>query len=201
MNVLWLTSMVAALFKGFCVGRLAVAGNEDGKEAAPENEPGSRHTKERQTLGEGAAGSVGSPVSGEVEDMCGGERPTVVIRPSEDRIYAPAGGKITKLFPMGNAFLFNTEFGAELYIQAGDCGDELLGRYFRPRIVQNEIVGKGKLLLEFDRRGLEAEGASPRVSVAVETGEYGSDILAAAGEQVKSGEEILRVHSENRHFD
>ena len=69
------------------------------------------------------------------------------------------------------------------------------------RSVQNEIVGKGKLLLEFDRRGLEAEGASPRVSVAVETGEYGSDILAAAGEQVKSGEEILRVHSENRHFD
>ena len=142
MNVLWLTAMVAALFTGFCVGRLAMAGNEDGKEAAPENEPGGRHTKERQTLGEGAAGSVGSPVSGEVEDMCGGERPTVVIRPSEDRIYAPTGGKITKLFPMGNAFLFNTEFGAELYIQAGDCGDELWGGTFVPGSCKMKLWGR-----------------------------------------------------------
>ena len=119
----------------------------------------------------------------------------VVIHPGEDRIYAPSGGKITKLFPMGNAFLFQTEFGAELYIQAGESKDELLGRYFRPRVVQNEIVGKGKLLLEFDRKGLEAEGVSTSVSVVVENDPGGSDLLTETGSRVRTGEEILRMQS------
>lgn len=196
LNIMWTTAvMAAALLTGFCVGSLTGARSDEKKEEEPEKASGSRHGKELQAA-DGTSEYVGSPVSGEVEDMYEGERPTVVIRPSEDRLYAPVGGKVTKLFPMGNAILFNTEFGAELYIQAGDCGDDLLGRYFRPRIVQNEIVGKGKLLLEFDRRGLEAEGVSSKVSVAVEAGEYGSDILAVAGKQVKTGEEILRVRSE-----
>ena len=142
---------------------------------------------------EGQSWSVGSPVSGLVSSYREGEHPGVVIYPGEDKLYAPAGGKITRLFPMGNAFLFKTEFGTELYIQAGDVKDDLLGRYFRPRIVQNEIVSKGKLLLEFDRQGLEAEGVSAAVTVSVESRAYGSSVAMTAEEKVRSGEEILRV--------
>lgn len=137
--------------------------------------------------------SVASPVSGKVFENKEGEHPTVVIRPDENKVYAPAGGKITKLFPMGNAMIFTTEFGAELFIQAGNGDDELLNRYFRPKIVQNEVVGKGKLLMEFDRQGLEAEGVAPEVSVTVETCAYGDDVRMTAGGRVKAGEEILQV--------
>lgn len=194
MNILWLTAMMAAaVLAGFCAGRVTGRENEETEDNTPDRRPGGRRGRERQSADSVFTGSVGSPVSGEVENMREGERAVVTIRPSEDKIYAPAGGKVTKVFPMGNALLFHTEFGAELYIQAGDSGDELLGKYFRPRIMQNEIVGKGKLLLEFDRQGLEAEGASSQVSVAVETGACGSNVLAAAGEYVKTGEEILRV--------
>lgn len=145
--------------------------------------------------------SVGSPVSGEIACVQEGEHPTVVIIPREDKLYAPAGGKITKLFPMGNEFLFRTEFGAELHIRTGEADDEMLARYFRPRIVQNEIVAKGKLLLEFDRYGLEAEGSSPKVSVRLENSIYGSDILLTAEECIKTGEEILRVTERCCHDD
>lgn len=138
--------------------------------------------------------SVGSPVSGEVAAHREGEYPVVVIRPDCDRLYAPVGGKVTRLFPMGNSFLFATEFGAELYIQAGEVQDELLGRYYRPKVVQNEIVGKGKLLLEFDRQGLEAAGASPEVCVSVENCFYGENVrIVTEGERVKTGDEILWV--------
>lgn len=196
MNILWLITVVAAaMLSGFCLGRVTDRERDASGDNTEDRQHGGRG-KNRQSAAERFVGTVGSPVTGEVEDLHEGGRAMVVIRPSEDKIYAPAGGKITKLFPMGNAFLFHTEFGAELYIQAGDSGDELLGRYYRPRIVQNEIVRKGKLLLEFDRQGLEAEGASPRVSMAVETDLYDSDVLAAAGERVKTGEEILRVQSE-----
>ncbi len=141
--------------------------------------------------------SVGSPVSGRLEETYGEEHPTVTISPFEDKLYAPTGGKITRLFPMGNEFLFQTEFGAELHIRVGDPKDDLQGRYYRPRVVGNEIVSKGKLLLEFDRKALEAEGTSPHVSVSVTNRAYGSRVEMTAWETVKSGEEILQVQEQH----
>lgn len=142
---------------------------------------------------EGRHWSVGSPVSGIVTAQGEGEHPTVVIETDCDRVYAPAGGKITRLYPMGNAFRLLTEFGTELYIRIGNGDDELLGRYYRPRILQNEIVGKGKVLVEFDRAGLEAEGVACQVSVCVEGCRYGGSVKETAGERVRLGEEIFQV--------
>ena len=142
---------------------------------------------------EGQSFSLGSPVSGYVMSFMEGDRPATVIQPMEDKLYAPAAGKITRLFPMGNDFLFMTEFGAELRIRAGDTDDDLLGRYFRPRVVQNEIVAKGKLLLEFDRQSLAAEGASTMVTLSVEHRAYESNVWLTADEEVKTGQELLRI--------
>ncbi len=135
--------------------------------------------------------SVGSPASGWITSRRDGDHPMVVIQPDEDRLYSPAAGKIIKLFPMGNAFLFRTDFGVELYIQVGNVGDDLMGRYFRPRVVQNEIMGKGKLLLEFDTQGLVAEGISPAVTVRVESLSYTGCVYVTAPEQVTTGAEIM----------
>ncbi len=148
--------------------------------------------KNQQTP-QGPVWPVGSPVSGWLTALREGERPTVTIQPLEEKLYAPAAGKIIKLFPMGNAFLLATEFGTQLLIQVCDVEDDLLGRYFRPRVVQNEIVGKGKLLLEFDAQGLLEEGTPVSVSVRVENRGYGHSVYLTAGERIKIGEEILQV--------
>ena len=142
---------------------------------------------------EGRHWSVASPVSGTVTAQGDGECPALVIEPDCDRVYAPASGKITRLYPMGNAFRLLTEFGTELYVRIGNGDDELLGRYYRPRILQNEIVGKGKVLVEFDRAGLEAEGIACQVSVCVEGCRYGGNVRGTAGERVRLGEEIFQV--------
>ncbi len=179
----WLMAITgAALAAGFCMGRLL--GEKDESAGQENRRDGRRDSGMRFPF------SVGSPVSGEVADTGGAGGATVTIHPGEDRLYAPAGGKVTKIFPMGNAFLFQTEFGAELYIRVGDVEDDLMERYYRPRIVQNEIVGKGKLLLEFDRTGLVKEGASCLVSITVQAGACAGNILAA-GEQVRAGETLL----------
>ena len=149
-------------------------------------------SREQQTM-KGLGRVVGSPVTGLVVSYKEGEHPAVQLSPLEDKLYAPANGKVIKIFPMGNAFLFRTEFGTELCIRAGDVKDDLLGRYFRSRVVQNEIVNKGKLLLEFDRMGLKAEGVSFAVTVSVENHIYGSNVTMTAKEQVRPGEEIMRV--------
>lgn len=174
---------LAALATGVCIGRLSADGG----------------VFREQTDGDTAEGRpsflIGSPVSGEVAEIQEGGRPSVVIRPDGDKLYAPAGGRIRKIFPRGNAFLFDTEFGAELYIRVGDSEDELLDGYYRPRIVQNEVVSKGKLLLEFDRQGLAAEGVSNNVAVAVGNGAGEGCILADMGAQVRTGEELLKVRT------
>lgn len=201
LGVMW---MMTAVVVGFMLGRVSMYGllepveeEAEPQASAPVQGKGFlRRVKGHRSEDERVSWSVGSPVSGMVTAQMDGERPTVVILPDSDRLYAPAGGKVTRLFPMGNALLMTTEFGAELYIQAGDVCDELMVRHYRPRIVQNEVVGKGKLLLEFDRRGLEAEGICAEVSVSVENGLYGGDVRMTAGERVKIGEEILQVREE-----
>lgn len=204
-SFLWIATLTAAAFAaGACFGRIDREKNRetDKKEEEAENphEGNKIHGRKDKRRDEDVVSwSVGSPVFGEVAYMQEGEHPTVVIEPLEDKLYAPAGGKITKLFPMGNEFLFRTEFGAELHIQAGEAQDELLSRYYRPRIVQNEIVGKGKLLLEFDRAGLASEGGSSQVSVRMESSAYGSDVRMTAGGTVKTGEEILQIREQYRH--
>lgn len=151
------------------------------------------HRGRNQQVPEGQKWSVGSPVKGWITSCREGEHPMVVIQPEADRLYAPTAGKIIKLYPMGNAFLFRTEFGTEICLQVGNVGDDLLGRYFRPRVLQNEIVSKGKLLLEFDSPGLVAEGVSPAVTVTVENHSYGTNVRVTAPEQIRAGEEILLV--------
>jgi len=199
--------LVASVFFGFFAGRLSVGRNEDDEEEEavqgdpggplrgtfPENLQERFHKKNKREEAEGACWSVGSPVSGNASAFREGEMNGVAIQPMEDRLYAPTGGKIIRLYPMGNAFLFRTEFGAELYIRVGRSTDELLGRHYRSRIVQNEIVTKGKLLLEFDRRGLAAEGENPEVYVCVESFAYGAEVIITAQGQVRTGEEILMV--------
>lgn len=177
--------LAASVCFGFFAGRLWLP-----EEGGTEEEETVKN-REKRVVRDGRGWPVGSPASGHAAVWQEGPEAEVVIQPVEDRLYAPAAGKVIKLYPMGNAFRFRTEFGAELCIQVGDVKDDMLGRYFRPRVVQNEIVCKGKLLLEFDRQGLETEGIFVEVSVRVEHYVFGCDVIATAEEQVRAGEEIL----------
>jgi phosphotransferase system IIA component len=139
---------------------------------------------------------IGSPAAGQVLPAREGEEATVVIDPFEDKLYAPAAGKITNIRPVGNEIIFLTEFGVELQIRVGEVRDELLGCLFRPRIVKNEVVARGKLLLEFDPEGLKREGCFPYVSISVRGMRFGSKICLTAEGKVKPGEEIMSVKAQ-----
>lgn len=137
--------------------------------------------------------AIGSPVAGEVNFFYEGSRRGALIHPIQETLYAPAPGKITRLYPSGNAFRLRTDYGVELLIQVGIGTGELEGGYFRPRVVQNEIVGKGKLLLEFDKAGIEAEGCDPSVLLSVEEADNYRDITITDVLKVKTGEDLLWV--------
>lgn len=196
MGVMWL---MTAMVVGFMAGRISMYGlweAGDGEDAGgAASEAGGRRwwQKGRCQVDDRPFWSVGSPVTGTVLRLEEGDRPSVVIYPDSDRLYAPASGKVSRVFPMGNAFCLTTESGAELYLQAGNAEDDLMSYCYRPRVLRNEVVEKGKLLLEFDRGGLEAEGLSAEVSVCVERSFYGGEIRMTAGERVRVGEELLQI--------
>lgn len=136
--------------------------------------------------------SIGSPTPGEVRSISEGSKRGALIRPEQGKLYAPASGKITRLYPMGNAMILRTDEGVELMLRAGEVRDDLFSSYYRSYVVQNEVVTKGKLLLEFDRAGLRKEGLEVAVAVMVENGSE-CDVMVTQKEQVKMGEELLHV--------
>ena len=117
-----------------------------------------------------------------------------MIEPRQGMVYAPASGKIIKLYPMGNAFVLQGDDGSSILIRVGrQQPDELCSMYFRARIVQNEVVNKGKLLLEFDMEKLAAAGEEVNVTVCVENGMTEEEITVTEKETIKVGEELLRI--------
>lgn len=137
--------------------------------------------------------AIGSPVSGEAGFFYEGVRRGAMIKPDEGMLYSPAAGKIIRLYPTGNAIRLRTDWGLELLVRVGQGTDELEGMYYRPRVVQNEIVNKGKPLIEFDLEKIAAEGYDPTVRISVEEAQDYRDISVTDASHVHVGEDLLWV--------
>jgi phosphotransferase system IIA component len=137
--------------------------------------------------------AISSPAQGEVSAFSEGLHKGFLIRATEGKIYAPAAGKITRLFPTGNAMRLRTEDGIEVTLLVGCNTEELEGMYFRPRVVQNEIVNKGKLLLEYDIEGIVSEGYDPTVRMIIDGAQGYRSVEYNEGKTTKIGEHLLWV--------
>lgn len=137
--------------------------------------------------------AIGSPVGGVVRCINDGTRRGALIQPEQGILHAPVSGKVIRLFPMGNRMLIRADSGVEILLCVGEAGDEMHSVYYRTHVVQNEIITKGKILLEFDRDKMHEEGVDTVVSVMVETADDYRDIMVTRKTQVRAGEELLRV--------
>lgn len=152
-----------------------------------------RGRQRREQQARPAGHPIASPVAGQLEVLSGQGRRGVLLSPEGDRVYAPASGKIIRLYPRGNEFLLKTDCGVVLRVQAGERDAEMTEDYFRPRIVQNEFVGKGKLLLEYDREALARDGYDTHVSMTVEEEAESYNLSVTGSLWVKSGQDCLWV--------
>lgn len=152
-----------------------------------------RSRSHRDQQAKPAGHPIASPVAGQVDVLEGQGRRGVLLTPEDNKVYAPASGKIIRLYPRGNEFLLRTDSGVVLRLQAGERDAEMTRDYFRPRIMQNEFVGKGKLLLEYDREALARDGYDTHVSMTVEEGERSYDLSVTGSMWVKNGQDCLWV--------
>ncbi len=96
---------------------------------------------------------------------------------------------------MGNRIRFRTDSGVELLLNICKDKEELHSTYYRCNVLPNEIVRKGKLLVEFDQEGLAREGVDTAVTVEMcQTPDRGR-IVRTWKDYIRAGEELLWVDS------
>ncbi|MFP7255528.1 beta-glucoside-specific PTS transporter subunit IIABC [Terribacillus goriensis] len=118
----------------------------------------------------------------------------VAIIPSEGKLYAPASGVVSVLFPTKHAIGITTDNGAEILIHIGMDTVQLDGKFFEAQVKQGDHVEKGQLLIEFDLESIQSAGFDITTPVVV-TGVRGYKLVAATEEkQVKWGEPLLTLN-------
>lgn len=159
MEMVWLVlGIIAALVGGVNYGMLLGA-RKVVESAGGEQMPVEQWAHSGQVKGkEEVIRWLLSPVSGEVVHAQSGEELILLFRPVDGYLYAPSDGRITKVYPFGNAMDLESEHGAQIYLQLGEDMAEGERYLFRPKVVGREVVGSGKKLLEFERKTLEEKG-------------------------------------------
>ncbi len=111
--------------------------------------------------------SLATPVKGECIPVSEVADPTfaeeilgkgIAIKPSEGKIYAPADGVVSTVFPTGHAVGVTTPDGVEILIHVGLDTVKLKGQFFRTKVEENQKVSKGDLLLEADIKEIAGAG-------------------------------------------
>ena len=115
------------------------------------------------------------------------------IVPEEGKVYAPADGEITALFPTLHAMGIKTDEGAELLIHIGLDTVQLNGEGFEAHIKDGDRIQKGQLLISFDKALLESKGYCLETPVLVTNSEEYLEVAEMAEGNVMPGDDLLKV--------
>lgn len=117
----------------------------------------------------------------------------VAVQPEEGKVYAPADGVISALFPTLHAIGITTDTGAELLIHVGLDTVQLNGEGYRASVSEGDRVKKGALLLEFDIALIKSRGFSTETPVLVTNAEDYLDVVETSAGRVTAGDELLKI--------
>lgn len=186
---------VIALIIGFALTYFFWNDKKDEQENTSDN-----NTKETQKVGNREI--IESPLSGEVIPLSelkddafaqGILGKGVGLIPADGKVYAPADGVVTTLFPTYHAIGITTDLGTEVLIHIGIDTVQMEGKGFIPHIQQGDKVKKGQLMLEVDLKSIEEAGFSTQTPVIITNSQDMLEILETEKEQIQHGDTLIRV--------
>ncbi|WEV44783.1 beta-glucoside-specific PTS transporter subunit IIABC [Streptococcaceae bacterium ESL0687] len=119
----------------------------------------------------------------------------IAVKPSKGEAHAPCDGKVTAIFPSKHAIGITSTGGAEILIHIGMDTVNLNGEFFDLKVVQDQEVKKGDLLVTFDMDEITKRGYSLETPIIVTNFMEYEAILPVANGQVAIGDEIIQVEA------
>lgn len=118
----------------------------------------------------------------------------IAVIPSDGRVYAPADGVISTVFPTGHAVGMTTPDGTELLIHIGLDTVELKGEPFEIRVQNEQNVKKGDLLIAADLEKIRAAGKDIITPMVICNSDAYSSIEAFTGKEVEPGDDVMKLN-------
>lgn len=115
------------------------------------------------------------------------------IIPQRGRVVSPIDGVVSSMFRTGHAIGLTSAQGAEVLIHVGLDTVKLDGHYFSPKVVNDQPVKVGDLLLEFDLDAIKAAGFDLTTPVLVSNSDDFVDVLTLSRTAVSEGAPLLAV--------
>lgn len=176
---------------------------KDGEESGEKQEtaPKTEEAAGKSILKTGSA-TICAPLTGkavalsEVSDPTFGEEilgKGAAVIPADGKVVSPVNGTVETVFDTLHAIGLKSEDGVEILIHIGLDTVKLNGKYFKAHVKNGDKVKVGTLLVEADLEGIKKEGYDVITPVIVSNSfDYG-DVLAATGQEVKAGDDLLKV--------
>lgn len=116
----------------------------------------------------------------------------IAIIPREGKLYAPASGELSTLFPTKHAYGITTSNGTELLVHVGINTVKLDGEYFEAFVEQGDKVEKGQLLAEFDIEKISENYKVTTPILLTNPEGYDIEIIKTSGD-VNSGDILFKI--------
>lgn len=117
----------------------------------------------------------------------------LAILPTDGKVFAPADGVVSTLFPTNHAIGITTNEGIEVLIHIGMDTVNLKGKYFQPKVAQGDTFTRGQLLLTFDQDALVQAGYSIVTPVIVSNTNNFLDIVETDKSDVNNMDTVITV--------
>lgn len=115
------------------------------------------------------------------------------ILPEEGKVFAPADGEVSALFPTLHAIGIRTDDGIEILIHIGLDTVQLGGEGFDAMIKQGDRVKKGQLLVTFDQEFIAGKGYCLETPVLITNTDSFLDVVETSKGRVDAGEHLISV--------
>lgn len=177
----------------------------DGKHELTLDEGTSQSAESVQSNGEQVAvtpTTVYTPVAGEVVSLNKVPDKTfadktmgdgIAIEPTAGKVYAPDDGKVVSIMNTKHGVMFQTKDGVQLLIHIGMDTVNLKGKYFTAYVKTGDIVKKGDLLVEFDKKAIEKAGYNLITPIIVLNSKDYKEIEPTSKKNVVVGDELLKL--------
>ena len=151
---------------------------------------------------EAEPGAFYSPMKGTVIPLAEVEDPMfaqeamgkgVGIRPAEGKLYSPVDGEVEMVFPTGHAVGIKASDGREVMLHIGIDTVSMNGNGFHAVVKQGDQVRVGSLLVEFDRKKIQAAGLEETTMLLITNPEDFREMTAPVLGEVERGAKLFLV--------